>query len=196
MTDRKATVKRTTKETQIELTVNLDGTGRYDIDTGAGFFDHMLTHLARHGLLDLTVHAQGDLHVDAHHTVEDVAICLGDGLTAALGDKKGISRFGSALVPMEECLAQVAIDLSGRASLVYHVDYQADKIGDFDVELVREFLRALAAHAKMNLHVNVPYGNNNHHTAEAIFKALGRCLRQALALDPRCGDVPSTKGIL
>ena len=193
---RTAQVQRRTKETEITVQLNLDGVGQSETATSVPFFDHMLEIFARHGLIDLTVHAQGDLHVDAHHTVEDVAICLGDGLTAALGDKKGISRFGSALVPMEECLAQVAIDLSGRASLVYHVDYQADKIGDFDVELVREFLRALAAHAKMNLHVNVPYGNNNHHTAEAIFKALGRCLRQALALDPRCPDVPSTKGIL
>jgi len=196
MSERQATIKRDTKETQIELRVNLDGRGQYEIETGSGFFDHMLSHLARHGLLDLTVRARGDLHVDAHHTVEDVAICLGQAIDEALGDKKGIVRFGSALVPMEECLAQVAIDLSGRASLVYNVEYQADKIGDFDVELVREFLRAFTANAKMNLHVNVPYGNNNHHTAEAIFKALGRCLRQALALDPRCGDVPSTKGVL
>ena len=196
MAPRTATIKRTTKETQIELTINLDGTGKYDIETGSGFFDHMLSHLARHGLLDLTLRATGDLHVDAHHTVEDVAICLGQAIDQALAAKKGIVRFGCAKVPMEDSLADVAIDISGRPSLVYNVKYPADKIGDFDVELVSEFLRSFANNTKMNLHINVPYGTNNHHIAEAIFKALGRSLRQAISIDPRCQDIPSTKGIL
>ena len=196
MSNRTATIHRKTKETDIELTVNLDGEGRFDINTGAGFFDHMLSHVARHGLVDITLKASGDLHVDAHHTVEDVALCLGSAIDEALGDKRGIVRFGSAVVPMENSLAEVAIDLGGRPCFVYNVDYKADKVGDFDIELVEEFLRSVTNTAKMNLHVNVPYGSNNHHTAEAIFKALGRALRQAVAPDPRNSDVPSTKGVL
>jgi imidazoleglycerol-phosphate dehydratase len=193
---RTAHVERKTKETQITLEVNLDGSGRYEIETGQGFFDHMLSHIARHGLLDVTLKASGDLHVDAHHTVEDVAICLGQAIDQALGDKKGITRFGAASVPMEDSLANVAIDLCGRAFCVYNVDYRADKIGEFDVELVAEFLRSLANNTRMNLHVNVPYGSNNHHIAEAIFKALGRALAQAVSPDPRCDDIPSTKGVI
>ena len=196
MAEREAKVQRKTNETDIELTINLDGQGKYDIDTGIGFFDHMLCHLARHGLMDLGIKAAGDLHVDAHHTVEDVAICLGQAIEQALGDKKGINRFGSAKVPMEDSLAEVAIDISGRPSMVYNVEYLADKIGDFDVELVAEFLRSFSNNLKMNLHVNVPYGTNNHHIAEAVFKALGRSMRQAIGKDDRSDDVPSTKGVL
>jgi len=196
MANRIAKIERKTKETQIELELNLDGEGRYEIGTGNGFFDHMLSHLARHGLMDLTLKAQGDLHVDAHHTVEDVAICLGQALDQALADKKGITRFGWAAVPMEDSLAQVAIDISGRPGLAYNVEFNAEKIGDFDVELVAEFLRGFSNNAKLNLHVIVPYGTNNHHIAEAIFKALGRSLSQAIGRDTRVKDVPSTKGVL
>ena len=196
MANRTAKIERKTKETQIELELNLDGEGRYEIGTGNGFFDHMLSHLARHGLMDLILKAQGDLHVDAHHTVEDVAICLGQALDQALADKKGITRFGWAAVPMEDSLAQVAIDISGRPGLAYNVEFNAEKIGDFDVELVAEFLRSFSNNAKLNLHVIVPYGTNNHHIAEAIFKALGRSLSQAVGRDTRVKDVPSTKGVL
>jgi len=196
MAQRTAKIERHTRETQISLTLELDGRGLYDIETPSGFFDHMLNHLARHGLFNLTLKAQGDMRVDAHHTVEDVGICLGQALNQALGDKKGIVRFGWAAVPMQDSLAQVAIDISGRAGLIYNVDYRADKIGDFDVELLAEFLRSFTNNALLNLHVNVPYGSNNHHIAEAIFKALGRALAQAVALDNRIQDVPSTKGVL
>ena len=196
MADRTATIERKTKETQISLVLCLDGRGRYQIETGNGFFDHMLSHLARHGLFDMQLTASGDLHVDGHHTVEDAAICIGLALNQALGDKKGIVRFGSALVPMEDSLAQIAIDLCGRPCCVYNVKYRTDKIGDFDVELIEEFLRSLSNNSLMNLHIDVPYGSNSHHIAEAIFKALGRALRQAVALDDRIGDVPSTKGSL
>ena len=196
MANRTAKIERKTKETQIELELNLDGEGRYEIGTGNGFFDHMLSHLARHGLMDLILKAQGDLHVDAHHTVEDVAICLGQALDQALADKKGITRFGWAAIPMEDSLAQVAIDISGRPGLAYNVEFNAEKIGDFDVELVAEFLRGFSNNAKLNLHVIVPYGTNNHHIAEAIFKALGRSLSQAVGRDTRVKDVPSTKGVL
>ena len=196
MAERTETIERITKETNINLTLNLDGKGQYDIETGSGFFDHMLCHLTRHGLFDLQVNATGDLHVDAHHTVEDVAICLGQALDKALGDKRGIVRFGAATVPMEDSLAEVAVDICGRPYCVYNVKYLADKIGDFDVELVGEFMRSFSNNAKMNLHINVPYGSNNHHIAEAIFKALGRALAQAIARDDLIGDIPSTKGIL
>ena len=196
MASRTACIERTTKETRIELELNLDGSGRCQIDTGTGFFDHMLAHLARHGLFDLQLNARGDLHVDAHHTVEDVGICLGSALAQALGSKKGIVRFGAAVVPMEDSLAQVAVDLCGRPCCIYNVKYRSEKIGDFDVELVEEFMRAFANNTLMNLHVNVPYGTNNHHTAEAVFKALGRALAKAVRLDERVKDIPSTKGTL
>ena len=196
MPERTATIKRETKETRIELTLNLDGSGRAEIATGVGFFDHMLDHVARHGLMDLTIRADGDLHVDAHHTVEDVSICLGQALGEALGDKKGICRYGSASVPMDDSLANVSLDLSGRVAFSFNVRFPGVKIGQFDVELVAESLRALAAGAKMNLHVNVPYGENNHHIAEAIYKAVAMALRQAVRIDPRVADVPSTKGSL
>ncbi|MBN2375765.1 MAG: imidazoleglycerol-phosphate dehydratase HisB [Sedimentisphaerales bacterium] len=196
MSKRTAEIKRETTETQIDLKLDLDGTGKYEIATGSGFFDHMLSHLAKHSRSDLQLQAKGDLHVDAHHTVEDVGICLGQAIDQALGDKKGIIRFGEGTVPMEDSLARVAIDLCGRASFVFNVKFPGDKIGDFDVELVAEFLRSLANNAKMNLHVNVPYGENNHHIAEAIFKALGRSLAEAKRIDDQNQDVPSTKGVL
>jgi len=193
---RRAVVERRTKETQIRLALNLDGTGKVAVDTGVGFFDHMLGHIARHGLFDLEVKARGDLKVDDHHTVEDVGICLGEAVAQALGDKKGIRRYGFFITTMEESLAQVALDLSGRFAVVYRARYRGSKIGSFDVQLVEEFLRAVARNAKMNLHVLIPYGTNNHHIAEAIFKAFGKALRMACELDPRESAVPSTKGVL
>ena len=195
--ERTATVTRKTKETDIELTLNIDGRGDVQAETGVGFLDHMLAHLAKHSLSDLTVKAAGDLEVDDHHTVEDVAICLGQALAEALGDKAGICRYGSASAPMEETLADVALDLSGRPCVVYNVKFSSDKIGSFDTQLVEEFLSRLAATAGMNLHVNVPYGTNDHHVAEAIFKAFAQALRLAKRIDPqRQGEVPSTKATL
>jgi len=197
MKSRTAAINRKTKETEIHLTLNLDGGGRVKAATGIGFLDHMLDHLGKHSLCDLDVSAKGDLHVDMHHTAEDVGICLGEALRQALGDKAGIHRYGSASVPMEEALASVSLDLSGRPAVVFLVKFSSDRIGEFDVQLVEEFLRRLAVTAGMNLHVNVPYGTNDHHVAEAIFKALAQALRQAKAIDPqRQGDVPSTKGTL
>jgi imidazoleglycerol-phosphate dehydratase len=196
MPDRTAELSRNTKETQIKLWLNLDGTGKSSISTGVGFFDHMLDLLSRHSLIDLNVSATGDLNVDAHHTVEDVGICIGQAIEKALGDKRGIYRYGWAIVPMDESLAQVAIDLSGRPAFVYSAKFLSDSVGNFPTELVEEFLKALATNAKMNLHVNAPYGSNNHHISEAIFKALAKALRQAASHDPRNDDVPSTKGVL
>jgi imidazoleglycerol-phosphate dehydratase len=194
---RTAELSRQTKETQIRLSLNLDGAGASSIKTGVGFFDHMLDLLARHSLIDLTVEATGDLHVDAHHTVEDVGIVLGQALEKALGEKRGIWRYGWAIVPMDESLAQVALDLSGRAAFVFTVPFKGGSIGAFPVELIEEFFRALATSAKMNLHIAVPYGTNNHHMSEAAFKATAKALRQAISLDPRAGDqIPSTKGTL
>ncbi len=195
---RTANITRKTNETDITLALNLDG-GEYVNQTGVGFLDHMLDHVARHGRFGLTVQADGDTHIDDHHTVEDVGIVLGQAIDQALGDKKGIERYGYAVAPMDESLARVAVDLSGRAALVFRVNFQSfgddpASIGKFDVQLVQEFCNALAGNAKMNLHVEVPWGENNHHIAEAIFKALGRALRQAVAVT---GDeVPSTKGSL
>ncbi len=194
--DRQARIERATKETKITLDLNLDGTGRVRVQTGIGFFDHMLDHIGRHGLFDLTLKAEGDLHVDDHHTVEDVGICLGQALAEAVGEKKGIRRYGFFIAPMEDALAQVSVDLSGRSAVVYRVAYNTPKIGQFDVQLVEEFLRAVSLNAKMNLHVTVPYGTNDHHIAEAICKALGKSLRMATERDPRETGVPSTKGIL
>jgi imidazoleglycerol-phosphate dehydratase len=193
---RSAEVSRQTKETQIKLALNLDGTGKVNVRTGVGFFDHMLDLLGRHSLIDLTVEAKGDLDVDAHHTVEDVGIVLGQALEKALGDKRGIYRYGWAIVPMDESLAQVAIDLSGRPAFVFNVAFKGEAVGAFPVELVEEFFKALATNARMNLHVAVPYGTNNHHISEAIFKATAKALRQAVSQDPRNADVPSTKGSL
>jgi imidazoleglycerol-phosphate dehydratase len=197
MTDRCAKIERKTKETQITLTLDLDGAGKADVRTGVGFLDHMLDHLARHSLSDLSVQAKGDLQVDDHHTTEDVGICLGKALAKALGDKAGINRYGWASVPMEETLADVAMDISGRAGVVFNVKFSGDKVGTFDVQLVEEFLRAICREAGINLHVNVRYGTNDHHVAEAIFKAIAQALRTAKAVDPaRKGEVPSTKGTL
>lgn len=197
MADRRATIERKTKETQITLTLNLDGTGKADVRTGVGFLDHMLDHLAKHSVSDLSGAAKGDLQVDDHHTTEDVGICLGKALAKALGDKAGINRYGWASVPMEEALANVALDISGRGGVVFNVKFSGDKIGTFDVQLVEEFLRAICREAGINLHVNVPYGTNDHHVAEAIFKAIAQALRAAKSMDPaRKGEVPSTKGTL
>ncbi|QOV89290.1 imidazoleglycerol-phosphate dehydratase HisB [Humisphaera borealis] len=196
MPNRTAKIVRTTKETKVELSIDLDGKGRNTVSTGVGFFDHMLDLLSRHSLIDLDVTADGDLHVDSHHTVEDVGIVLGQALEKAVGDKKGIYRYGWATVPMDESLAQVAVDLSGRPAFVFNVKFTGETIGQFPVELVEEFLKALATSARMNLHVTVPYGTNNHHIAEAIFKALAKAMRQATSHDPRNDEVPSTKGSL
>ncbi len=197
MSKRTATIRRETKETKVEVTVDLDGSGSAEVRTGIGFLDHMLDHFGKHGLVDLTIQAEGDLHVDDHHTAEDVGICLGQAIAKALGDKAGIRRFGSASVPMDEALANVSLDLSGRAVLVFNVRFAGDKIGTFDTQLIEEFCRALSAHAGMNLHVNVPYGGNDHHVAEALFKALAQAFRAAKEIDPaRRGQVPSTKGTL
>ncbi len=195
--NRTASIKRDTKETKISLELNLDGTGQTDCQTGVGFLDHMLDHLGKHSLCDLKVRAKGDLHIDDHHTVEDVAICLGEAMDKALGDKAGIARYGSARVPMDEALAEVSIDISGRSAVVWDVKFTGGKIGSFDTQLIEEFLRRLAAVARINLHVAVPYGSNDHHVAEAIFKATAQALRQAKAIDPaRKGEIPSTKGTL
>src|SRR5580765_6731858 len=197
MANRKSEISRQTRETKVRVALDLDGTGKSSPRTGVGFFDHMLDLLARHSLIDLDVQAEGDLQVDAHHTVEDVGIVIGQALEQALGDKRGIQRYGWAIVPMDESLAQVAIDLSGRPAFVFHVKFSGPLIGNFPVELVDEFLKSIATNAKMNLHINVPYGTNNHHVAEAIFKATAKALRQAVSVDPRAGDqVPSTKGSL
>lgn len=194
MKSRTAKIHRKTKETDVVLELNLDGVGKYQIDTGVGFLDHMLTHLSKHGKIDLVVKAKGDLNVDAHHTIEDIAICLGECLLEALGDKKGIARYGYSSVPMEDALANVSVDLSGRANFIYNVQYRTDKIGDFDVECIDEMLRSFANNGKFNLHINVPYGTNNHHIAEAIFKALGQALAAAVKIVG--SDIPSTKGTL
>jgi imidazoleglycerol-phosphate dehydratase len=193
---RTAEISRKTKETKIRLSVDLDGTGKASIKTGVGFFDHMLDLLARHSLIDLAVEASGDLHVDAHHTVEDVGIVLGQAIEKALGDKRGFYRYGWAIVPMDESLAQVAIDLSGRPAFVFSANFRGDAIGGFPTELIEEFLKSVATNGKLNLHVNSPYGTNNHHIAEAIFKATAKALRQAVSFDERNKDVPSTKGSL
>ena len=192
-----ATIARATTETDIALTLDLDGSGASHIVTGIGFFDHMLTAFARHGMLDLTIEARGDLHIDAHHTVEDVGIVLGCAIREALGEKRGITRFGQALLPMDEALAEAAIDLSGRAHLSWGVTFERETLGDMDTQLFEEFFRAMAGNALMTLHVNRRAGSNAHHVAEACFKAVARALRMAMAPDPRAGQsVPSTKGAL
>ena len=196
MTPRQASVSRATKETRIELLLCVDGKGEGSIATGVGFFDHMLDLLSRHGLFDLTIKATGDTEVDAHHTVEDIGICLGQALKEALGDRKGIRRFGDCAAPMEDSLAQIALDLGGRGALVFRADFPTEKTGEFDLQLIEEFLSAFSVNAGMNLHVTVPYGKNSHHIAEAIFKGLAKALDWATQVDPRVSDVPSTKGIL
>ena len=194
---RKVTQERQTAETRISVTLNLDGTGMYDNQTGVGFFDHMLDQLARHALVDMTVRAEGDLHIDDHHTVEDVGIVLGQALAKALGDKRGIRRYGSCLLPMDDALVRCALDLSGRPFLVWNVDFVAPKIGTFDTELVREFFTAFAMNGGITMHVDCLHGLNAHHVAEAAFKSVARALREAIETDPRKADaVPSTKGAL
>jgi len=194
---RQAQVTRNTNETQISASVNLDGSGRYEIATGIGFLDHMLEQLSRHSLMDITLKVQGDLHIDGHHTTEDSGIALGQAFAQALGDKKGITRFGHAYAPMDETLSRVALDISGRPYLIWKVDFRRDKIGEMDTELFKEWFGAFAQHAGLTLHVENIYGENNHHIIESCFKAFARALRMALALDPRALDaVPSTKGSL
>ncbi|MBJ2153698.1 imidazoleglycerol-phosphate dehydratase HisB [Paracoccus sp. IB05] len=194
---RKATISRKTAETGIEVEVNLDGTGHYDCRTGVGFFDHMLDQLARHSLIDITVRAEGDLHVDDHHTVEDTGIALGQALVKALGDKKGIRRYGHFRLAMDDTQVAAALDLSARPYLVWNVDFPSQKIGSFDTELVREFFQALSTHGGITLHVDRLHGINSHHIAEASFKAVARALREAVEPDPRmAGVLPSTKGAL
>lgn len=193
---RTANIQRKTAETDIRLSLQVDGSGRAEIQTGVGFLDHMLTLFAKHGQFDLSVNCHGDTHVDAHHTTEDVGICLGLAFTEALGNKRGITRYGHSVLPMEETLVTVAVDLSGRNYVVFKAPMSSPKIGDFDSELVEDFWYALASNAKCNYHVLLHYGRNSHHIAEAIFKASGRALRTACQIDPRQQDIPSTKGIL
>jgi imidazoleglycerol-phosphate dehydratase len=197
MTARRAEIARVTSETDIRVSLDLDGTGQASIATGVGFLDHMLTALARHALLDLTVQAKGDLHIDDHHTTEDVGIVIGQAIRQALGEKRGIRRYGAALIPMDEALAEAALDVSGRPYLAWSVAFQRPKIGTFDTELVEEFFRALAFNAGITLHVTLKAGTNAHHVAEACFKGLARALREAVEPDPRAGGaIPSTKGAL
>jgi len=194
---RTSELSRKTSETDILIRLNLDGTGKADISTGIGYFDHMLSAFARHGLFDLTVQAKGDLHIDAHHTVEDVGIVLGQALCTALGAKRGIQRFGHAVVPMDEALLEAALDLSGRAFVVWNVSFERPMLGQMDTQLVEEFFRALAGNGLFNLHVIQRAGHNAHHVAEASFKAVGRALRAAVAIEPRvAGEIPSTKGVI
>jgi imidazoleglycerol-phosphate dehydratase len=194
---RKASLRRTTKETDVEVAVDLDGTGAAEIATGIGFFDHMLELLARHARIDLTVKAKGDLHIDHHHTTEDVGIALGQAVKRALGEMKGITRYASVHLPMDEALTRVALDISGRPFLVFRAEFGRDKVGSFDTELVKEWFQAFAVNAGITLHVETLYGSNDHHVAESCFKGLARALRTAVALDPRAvGEVPSTKGRL
>lgn len=194
---RKASVKRTTKETDVEVAVDLDGVGKSSIATGIGFLDHMLDLLARHSRIDVTVKAKGDLHIDAHHTTEDIGIALGQAVKQALGDMKGITRYADVHVPMDEALTRVAIDISGRPFLVFNVDFVRSKIGTFDTALVQEWFQAFAMNAAVTLHVATLYGSNDHHIAESCFKGLARALRAAVAVDPRAAnEVPSTKGTL
>lgn len=193
---RQATIRRHTKETEIELKLSLDGTGQAQVRSGVGFLDHMLELFARHGQLDLALQGSGDLHVDQHHTVEDVGICLGMALAEALGDKRGIARYGHCILPMDEALVTSAIDLGGRAYCVFQAAFPSAKIGDFDSELIREFWQAFAGNARCNLHIVLQHGMNSHHISEAIFKSVARALHMAVEIQPGCQDVPSTKGVL
>ena len=194
---RQATVSRKTRETEIEVSLNLDGTGRYEIDTGIGFLDHMLEQFSRHGLVDLSVRAKGDLHIDYHHTTEDTGIAIGQAVHKALGDRLGIARFASADIPMDETLSRAAIDVSDRPYLIWNVKFSRDKLGDMDTELFREWFQAFAQNARVTLHVENVYGVNNHHIVESCFKAVARALRTATEIDRRAADsIPSTKGTL
>lgn len=195
--ERTASVERDTLETQIKIEVNLDGTGKCQLDTGVPFLEHMLDQVARHGLIDMTIVARGDLHIDAHHTVEDIGITLGQAVSKALGDKKGIVRYGHAYVPLDEALSRVVIDFSGRPGLEYNAEYPRSMIGEFDVDLLHEFFQGFVNHANVTLHIDSLRGSNSHHIAETIFKAFGRAVRMALTADPRmAGVMPSTKGSL
>lgn len=197
MAERKATVERNTLETQITVSVNLDGSGNTEFDTGVPFLEHMLDQIARHGLIDLAVKAVGDLHIDDHHTVEDIGITLGQAFAEAVGDKKGILRYGHAYVPLDEALSRVVIDFSGRPGLEYHIPFTRASVGGFDVDLFLEFFQGFVNHAQVTLHIDNLRGDNSHHQAETVFKAFGRALRMALAEDPRMvGVTPSTKGVL
>ena len=197
MNERKATISRNTLETQITVTVNLDGTGKSHFETGVPFLDHMMDQIARHGLIDLNVHAVGDLHIDAHHTVEDIGITLGQAVAQAVGDKKGILRYGHAYVPLDEALSRVVIDFSGRPGVVFQVPFTRSSVGGFDVDLFMEFFQGFVNHALVTLHVDNLRGDNSHHQIETVFKAFGRALRMALTADPRMeGIMPSTKGVL
>ncbi|MBI5901392.1 MAG: imidazoleglycerol-phosphate dehydratase HisB [Rhodocyclales bacterium] len=194
---RQAEITRNTLETQIRVVVDLDGSGTSKLATGVGFFDHMLDQIARHGMIDLAVEAKGDLHIDAHHTVEDVGIALGQALSKAIGDKKGLRRYGHAYVPLDEALSRVVVDLSGRPGLVFNVPFTRAMIGEFDVDLVREFFQGLVNHAAITVHIDALRGDNSHHQAETVFKAFARALRMAVEADPRAaGAIPSTKGTL
>ena len=196
MTDRTAKIQRDTLETQIEVLLNLDGTGQSHLNTGIPFLEHMIEQIARHGLVDLTVNADGDRQIDDHHLVEDIGISIGQALKAALGDKKGIGRYGHAYVPLDEALSRVVMDFSGRPGIVYHVEFARARIGQFDVDLFHEFFQGLVNHAQMTLHIDCIRGQNAHHIAETLFKAFGRALRMAVMLDPKVSTVPSTKGLL
>ena len=191
-----ATVQRDTRETQIRVSVNLDGTGASKLETGIGFFDHMLDQIARHGLIDLDIHAVGDLHIDGHHTVEDVGITLGQAVAQAVGDKKGLTRYGHAYVPLDEALSRAVVDFSGRPGLEFHVPFSRARVGDFDVDLTHEFFQGFVNHALVTLHIDNLRGQNAHHQAETVFKAFAKALRTAVAPDPRASGVPSTKGTL
>jgi len=193
---RNASIERKTKETDIKLSLNLDGSGKTELSTGIPFFDHMLEQISRHGLIDLNIAANGDLDIDAHHTVEDIGICLGEALRDALGDKTGIVRYGHGYVPLDESLSRVVLDLSGRPGLVYHVTFPKERVGDFDVDLFKEFFQAVCNHGRITLHVDCIRGANNHHIIETVFKAFGRALRIAVEPDPRQSGIPSTKGAL
>lgn len=194
--NRTATIDRKTRETSIQLSLNLDGSGMAELDTGIPFLDHMMEQIARHGLVDLNIKASGDLEVDAHHTVEDIGICLGEALRDALSDKAGIVRYGYAYVPLDEALSRVVLDLSGRPGLEYHVSFPKETVGGFDIELFKEFFQAVSNHGRITLHVDAIRGDNNHHIIETVFKAFGRALRMAVAADARQSGVPSTKGAL
>ena len=196
MTNRSVSKSRKTKETDIQIRLNLDGSGQYEINTGIPFFDHMLAQLARHGQMDLNIRAKGDLEIDGHHTVEDVGWVLGQALYEALGDRRGITRFGHAFVPLDEALTRVVVDLSGRPYLVYKAEFKVPRIGDLQAELIEEFLKAFVQEGKFNLHVENLYGRNQHHIAETIFKATARALRMATRVDADSSDIPSTKGVL
>ena len=197
MDSRKAEIQRNTLETQISVSINLDGTGQADFNTGLPFLEHMLDQVARHGLIDINVQAQGDLHIDAHHTVEDIGITLGQAFAKAIGDKKGIVRYGHAYVPLDEALSRVVVDFSGRPGLFLNVDFQRASVGSFDVDLFREFFQGFVNHAGVSLHIDNLKGRNAHHIAETVFKAFGRALRMAMTFDPRMqGIMPSTKGTL